>query len=146
MTEPPFPPCADCSHATIHMHTLGCLADGCTCPQYVPPVPAVVSSPTLERARAERDAAMVQVEAAASPEWVARAESAVVVLSGIRRPFSTDDVWDQLAAWQVESPREPRALGPVVKRALRDGVIEPDGFTQSRRRHAALIRTYTGAR
>lgn len=163
-----LPPCADCGHRDPHPAALGCLHaefpdDECPCAMYVPPTPVVVSSPTLrdarrvggprsgrtadlDRARADRDAALAQVEAAASPEWIAAAERAVRYIAGLRSaPFTTDDLWDYLEGGNVPAPREPRAMGPVVKRALARGVIVPAGYTQSRRRHAALIRTYTGA-
>lgn len=152
MPGPVPDPCADCGHATIHLPELGCLWSGdpydadtdCPCAVYVPPTPVVVSSPTLERARAERDAALEQVEAAASPGWLNAAGDALDIRATTGLPFTTDDVWGDLEARGVPAPREPRALGPIVKRALRAGTIVPAGYTQSRRRHAALIRTYTG--
>lgn len=150
MPTTPLPPCAECAHPIAHTKLSGCLhmegATFCPCRVYVPPAPTVVSSPTITQARAERDAALEQVEAAASPEWLEWAARAIGSLVSAGRPFSTDDVWEFLAATGVQPPREPRALGPVVKRALARGVIQPDGFTQSRRRHAAVIRTYVGAR
>lgn len=149
-----LPPCADCGHTDPHPAASGCLhreetarrTTWCPCPVYVPPAPTVVSSPTITQARTERDAAVAQVEDAADGAWLIQAGDAIRHLATIGVPFSTDDVWDRLYALAVPAPREPRALGPVVKRALTAGIIQPDGTTQSRRRHAALIRTYVGAR
>ena len=145
----PLPPCADCGHDSIHLAALGCLGgDGtCICPTHVPPLPAVVSSPTLDRARVERDAAMAQVAEHTDPEWLAQAERAVGHLAALREPFTADSVWEQLAARQVPAPREPRALGPVMKRAVRDGVIRWTGnYDSSTRRHCTPVRVYVGAR
>lgn len=139
-------PCADCSHAAIHLPTLGCLGgDGtCTCRVHVPPRPVVVSSPTLGSARAERDAAMVQVAEHTDPEWELAAVGAITWCA-TNRPegFTSDDVWQRLADLQVRAPHEPRALGPIVKRAVKAGAIEwTGGYTASARRRTAPVRVY----
>lgn len=142
---PPLPPCADCHHPSVHDPDAGCLylAEYCPCAVYVPPSPRVVSSPSLARARVERDAAMAQVEQGSDTWWVAIAEGAVAGLASLGQPFTTDDVWQRLADRKVPSPREPRALGPVMKRAVRDGIVEwTGGYTASTRRHTAPVRVY----
>lgn len=142
-------PCADCAHDALHLKRAGCLAtvDGhpCPCLVYVPPTPTVVSSPTLERARAERDAAVRQVAENADAAWMAQATDVVAALAASRAEFTTDHAWTMLDTRGVPAPREPRAMGPVIVAALRAGTIRPVGYTQSRRRHAAMIRTYVGS-
>jgi hypothetical protein len=91
----------------------------------------------LEAGRAERDAAMARVERAADPHWRQRAWHAVVTLCEKGEPFTSDDIWLALD----ESPSEPRALGPIIRRAVERGMIVRDGERQSQiaRRHARPI-------
>ena len=71
-----------------------------------------------------RDVGMARADGAADPDWVAEAEAAV---GSFRQPFYTDDVWEILDAAGVPFPREGRALGPVMLRFYRAGLIEPTG-------------------
>lgn len=147
MTTPNPLPCARCEHTDTHTRLAGCTAevgaDYCPCAAYVAPV---APSPTPAQSRAARDAAMAQVDENADADWLTRAADAVDDLAHRGEPFNVDDVWDLLAAWSVPAPREPRALGPVMYRAARDGVIVSDGWVTSRRRHQAPIRMYVAAR
>jgi hypothetical protein len=88
---------------------------------------------------AARDAALERVAAAAGSEWNDRAYEAVQRVCFNRMYWTSENVWDY-----VEKPREPRALGPVLKRAVRDGWCEPVGFVTSSMstRHAAPVRQY----
>lgn len=138
------PACPDCLHSDAHSRLAGCTwSDAlafCTCST------AWTAPKTLATARAEADEAMERVEAATDPGWLAHAADAVAHLARPGMPaFSTDDVWHLLAERKVAPPAEPRAIGPVMKTAVRSGLLVQDGYTQSVRRHASVIRTYVGA-
>lgn len=88
-----------------------------------------------------REEAIKQVEENADALWVLQAESVVEFLAERRRYFTTDDVWDLL----IESPREPRAMGAVMRRAQADGLITPTDKWQMTRRassHSRPIRIW----
>jgi hypothetical protein len=96
-------------------------------------------------ARTERDEALVRVEAGTDPNWAMMAEESVARLARSGEPFSSDDVWEALSFLQVEAPREPRAMGPVMRRMIMDNVITATGFAVSRRRHGGTVRMYGSA-
>lgn len=97
----------------------------------------------LDRARADRDQAMATVDANALGVWKRAAAQVIANLAATGREFTTDDVMDALAA-QRHDVHDPRALGPVVMRAKRAGLIRHTGYTPSRRRHASPIPVYVG--
>lgn len=133
-------PCPDCGHATRVHSFVGCLDDSdCDCTRTFPNANA-----TVEQARAEAAEAMERVERGTDPEWEAAAESAVRGLADLKASFTPDDVWEYLERIGVPPPREPRALGPILKRLANADVIRPKGFTESRRRHGAPVRIYKG--
>ena len=41
--------------------------------------------------------------------------------------FTTDAVHGLLQAWEVPEPHEPRALGPIMQRAIKRGICVPTG-------------------
>lgn len=129
--------CQNCQHLTDdHSNLAGCLLCGCSMKR------RDIQRTTDQAATAE---ALQRVEAAASPGWIASANDVVATLARARQPFTPDDVWDLLDDRGVEPPREPRALGPVLKAAARAGTIRIEGTASSRRRHGALIRSYVGS-
>ncbi len=102
--------------------------------------------PSLPLARAARDAALTAVETAAPDPWRASAFGAVIYLARTRPEFCTDDVWAVLEQRGIDGPREPRALGPVMMRAIRLGLIVDTGrMTPSKRRHATKITVWSAA-
>lgn len=98
----------------------------------------------MNAATKARDEALERVESASDPDWVVSAEKALLYVSMSLQTFSTDDVWDRLRMLSVPAPREPRALGPVMRRAVRDGLIKAVGYAASERpeRHCAPVRMY----
>lgn len=69
-----------------------------------------------------RDAALAQVEAAASHRWKAEALDAIRYVAERRERFTTDAVWYVLEQIRkIEGPSEPRALGSVMRRAVSMG-------------------------
>ncbi len=85
-----------------------------------------------EKGAALRDESMAQVEAHADDAWKLAAWDALVRSVGIAlaRPkaeFTTDLVWWCLNDAGAVPAREPRALGPVMKQAQRQGLISFTG-------------------
>ncbi len=87
----------------------------------------------LEAARAERDQALRQVDDAADPDWKDVAYAALERTARLLPEFISDDVW---ATGGLTSTREDRALGPVFRRAARDGLcVKTDRTRPSVRSH-----------
>jgi uracil-DNA glycosylase family 4 len=82
----------------------------------------------LDRARrasvAQRDAAVAAVAANADPDWMTLAWDTLVKYLHTHPEFFVDDWW---ADTGLPEPREARALGPVVMRAARKGLMEKSG-------------------
>lgn len=132
--------CPNCSHpASDHSNLAGCLLTTCGCSTKRRDIQVTAD-------RAATAEALDRVERGSDATWVAAANSAVDDLAHAGKPFTTDDVWDLLADRRVAEPREPRALGPVMKDAARAGRIRLEGYATSRRRHGSLIRSYVGGK
>ncbi|MFJ7590154.1 hypothetical protein ACIQZO_22760 [Streptomyces sp. NPDC097617] len=98
--------------------------------------------PTLTAATAKRNNAVAQVDANADGEWKAYALGFIAELSGRMAQFTTDDLWDA----GLIKPREPRALGPVMRRAAKRGLIATTGeFRASRYRNCAPLPVWSTA-
>lgn len=67
----------------------------------------------------QREAAIDRVEANADSEWADRALDAVRAVARRKATFIVDEVWQELG----EEPKEPRAMGAVIRRAASEGVI-----------------------
>lgn len=92
--------------------------------------------PTLTAAAAKRDSAIAQADANADDSWKKYALGFVAELSAELDEFTTDDLWDA----GLIKPREPRALGPVMRRAAKRGLIATTGeFRKSRYRNCAPL-------
>lgn len=140
--------CPTCGHSEQHTALIGCLyQDGyvfCDCSSTWSLAQARVPQPkTLQDAHRERDAAMAQVDANADSAWKEAAWTTILALMDAMEAFTADDVWDALAAARVTPPREPRALGPILRNMIQVGLIEAHGYAQSRRRHGSPIRIYS---
>lgn len=88
-----------------------------------------------------RDKSIRQVEENADDSWLSDAYFAVKRIARKGAPFTTDDVWKAVKGF----PREPRAMGAVITRAYRDGLIAPtDSWKQSIRpsSHARPLRVW----
>ena len=80
-------------------------------------------------AKAARDEALERVEGGAPEEWLRDAHLKVHEVAYRLDDFTTDDLFE----WGLWQPPEPRALGPVMLKAVRDGLIEKTGdYRQSR--------------
>lgn len=86
-------------------------------------LPPTQPTPTydMEQARQKRKAAIRRVEQNADPAWRERAYAAVVRVAAKKGEFIVDDVWDELG--EDDQPKTASAMGPVLLRAMRAGVI-----------------------
>lgn len=107
-------------------------------------VTAKVRNEALAIARGVRDQVLADTEASTDQEWRDACRQAIWHLATTRATFTTDDVWERLEQMGVANgSTDPRALGPVVMRALRSGAIRDTGrMGRSRRRHATKITIY----
>lgn len=76
------------------------------------------------RAQSQRDTAIAAVEANADDDWLTEAYDELVRYLQRHPEFFVDDWW---AETQIAEPRESRALGPVVMRAARAGLMIKSG-------------------
>lgn len=91
-------------------------------------------------AESERDIAIERVEHAAPADWKDSALTLVEALAKRTDTITTDDLWSLL-----DHPPEPRAMGAIMKRAQKNGWIEPtDRIKKSERPecHARPIRVW----
>jgi hypothetical protein len=92
------------------------------------------------------DITRVSIDAAedhADPQWYRSAFVTVKSLGLLGAEFTTDDVW----AYLVSTTHEPRAMGAVMRQAVRDGFIESTGrYIKSKRPecHMRPILVYRG--
>jgi hypothetical protein len=77
----------------------------------------------LDAAREARDEAIERVDEHADPAWKEAAYAVVCAIAAEVPEFTTDRVWYALERQRIPAPREPRALGPVMQRARRAGLI-----------------------
>lgn len=91
-----------------------------------------------------RDQAIDQVEENASDLWLEDAYAAIQFLAKERDLFTADSVWEL-----VGPAREPRAMGAVFRRAVRDAIVKPtNSYWSSTRpkRHAGPVRVWQSVR
>jgi hypothetical protein len=86
-----------------------------------------VMAPTGEELR---DEGMERALRAAPADWKAVAWQAILDLTDAGSEFTSDAVWEKVGF----SPPEPRALGPLLLRAQRAGMIRPSGERRSSER------------
>ena len=80
---------------------------------------------------AGRDEGMATVEDGASLGFMEAARLALTYLAWTRPTFFVDDVWQQMGEGWPDT-RDYRAMGPVMSRGKRDGLIDPtDEFVPS---------------
>lgn len=97
-------------------------------------------------AAAARDAALSKVEERSAP-WRAVAWDALMAVAKRTVVLSSEDVWDELDRWGIPRPVEPRSIGPVMMRAVKEGVLEPLGYDRGTdpKHHRDILRTYRSA-
>lgn len=73
-----------------------------------------------------KEEAISRVEANASRAWLDEAWHALRYLVGQRQATVTsDDIWRTLAEWSISPPHEPRAMGPVMRRGVKERLLLP---------------------
>jgi hypothetical protein len=70
---------------------------------------------------------MGRADAHAEPDWMSTAYRAVSVVAKHRVELTPDAVIGLLKHWEAWPPREPRALGPVMLKAAKSGLISNTG-------------------
>lgn len=88
--------------------------------------------------------AIEAVDNGAAEEWKAEALAAIERVAQEKEIFTPDDFWAYLS-----KPKEPRALGPVVRRAIKAGTIVPTGqfvCSEIPSHHRNPIRVYRSGR
>jgi len=94
---------------------------------------------------ADAEVKMEQVDDAADKNWKQVANAAIRATARRLSTLTADDVWETLEGWGVPAPREPRALGPRMTHAVKEGwIIRTDEYRPSIRRHASPLRVYVG--
>ncbi len=92
-----------------------------------------------------RDRAIEQVEENAPEVFKQHALSAVYAAARRLEKLTTDDVWKLLHDAQAPRTHEPRAMGAIMRRAVKAGWIRPlPQYQQSRRSacHRRPLRVY----
>lgn len=96
------------------------------------------------------DDALQRVEEHADPDWKTTAYDVLVGLARRDGEWTTDDFWLAMRAQHpTVTTHEPRALGALIRRLLRDGLVEKTGrFSESVRpeAHHAIVFHYRGTR
>lgn len=83
---------------------------------------------TPEYSRTRRERAMRRALEHANQNWVRIATNVICDLAFSRQSFTTDDVWTVLeTAYPSVTTQEPRALGPLMRSAARQGLIRATG-------------------
>ena len=133
-----------------------CMVKGCPCPD--------ISDAPLERVGGPDDGASeypattlaaelrddgIRTVAASEAPFVAVAFDALATLCVYYDPedptLTSEDVWEMLGLRGYSKPAEPRAMGAVMRRGVKEGLIVPtDRFVTGRSpsRHAAPIRVF----
>lgn len=91
-----------------------------------------------QEVRDARNEAIRRVEANTDPVWAEEATAAGILLAEAEYIATPDDLWDL-----VDSPPEPRSLGPIMIRLANMGIFRKTDIHEcSRRGHAPPIRVY----
>jgi len=98
---------------------------------------------SLPAALEARDAAMADVEVKSVP-WRTVAREALEHLALTRPTLTSDDVWQELERRGIPAPDEARAMGPVMKAAMREGLIVHSHYTTgtNKAHHGDIMRVY----
>jgi len=101
--------------------------------------------PVLDLLAAEeaRDEAMGEVEEAAEPSFNEVAFEALERVAQLRDCFIVDAVWEELRkGGLIPYTHDKRAMGPIMSRGQREGLIEPTGDYEP----SAQVKSHAGPR
>ena len=68
------------------------------------------------------DEAVKRVGGNMDPDWRVAALSVIRYICGKIPAFTTDDVWHELQLRHADVPHEPRAMGAIMRIAVKDGL------------------------
>lgn len=91
-------------------------------------------------AQMQRDIAIDRADQAAPEKWKETALQLVHRLARIKDTLTTDDLWELL-----DHPPEPRAMGAIMRRASKNGWIQPTNMIVNSKRpqcHARALRVW----
>ena len=102
---------------------------------------------TLDPTEGERlkQKALVQVYSASDPAWNWQAVLAGKTVARENNEFTADDIWERLEKAGVSSPKEPRAMGPIMRALETAGICSiTDRTIPSARpgRHRGSVRVW----
>ena len=103
---------------------------------------------SLTDAQAAANEAIARVEANADPGWMTLAYQTVCSLAETHDTLTTDEIWAALPR-DGRGTHDPRALGPVMRRAAHDRLIRATAsYVPSRRPgcHARPVRVWLSLR
>jgi hypothetical protein len=84
---------------------------------------------------AKRDEAIARAEEHADQNWMVWAAQATYICARQYTQFTVDDVWQTLEdIWPDSDTHEHRAMGPVMRRAQREGWIKATAKWQDSKR------------
>ena len=84
---------------------------------------------TFEEALAARRAGIEKVERGTDREWADRALNVIKQVAQQREEITADEIWGVLEEFG-DTPREPRALGPIFTRAAKlNWIIKTNKYT-----------------
>lgn len=92
-----------------------------------------------------RDVALERVEQHAGEDWTERAYGVVWSVAKAKDIFQADDIHDRAWVLDLPPPPDPRAWGPVMRKAIKAKICQPTGEwkkTDRSSRHAAPTRIY----
>jgi len=101
----------------------------------------------IDTAQLDKAAAIAAASAEADRAWMREAMAAVRHLATVHDEFTTDNVWACLP--NDVSTHEPRAMGAVMRAAMKEGVIAPlDRYEMSARPacHCRPVRVWKSLR
>ena len=82
-----------------------------------------------QAAEAALNDAVERVERATDAEWLKAAQAALRLVAEHRETFTTDALHAILARWGIDAPREPRALGAIMRWGKSQGICQPTHMT-----------------
>lgn len=100
----------------------------------------VIEHDNRQRGIESRERGLDRVEAG-NPHWIEDASAAVRYIAARREFFTSDAIWKLVGS----APSERRAMGAVMRRALRDGIAERTDRTANSTRadcHCRPIRVW----
>lgn len=98
---------------------------------------------TLWDAIEARDEAILRVQARSVP-WRTVAYDVLRQLADEHDTLTSDDLMEEMDRRGIPRPVEGRACGPVMQKAIREGLLIPVGYTTGRnpKHHADVARLY----